>query len=353
MQPYPPKRFIWQYIQQNVCTKIYKSSILLCNPKRMKSLLFVSTLLFTLLAFGQKREEFFNFSFKPATTSPYYYVVTEKRDSLWYRVAYYVSQKTQAIEAWYRDDSCKIEHGSFNWFHPNRNQKLKGICTNGKKEGLWLEWNENGQLIDSSMYKNGKRMGVGMRWHDNGMAKDSFNFDGSGNGVQVGWYDDGQLFSAGRLMGENRKTGRWQYFDKSGKLWATEDYTEGKKTACLCYDETGVQLDTAACKEEAAVPAGGKEGWRRFLERELGRLLQDKTNSRQWTAGQVTVLVKFEVQEDGSLKGFTPVTQYGKGIEEEVIKMLLRSPRWTPGRQWGRIVKSYHTQPVSFMIQSQ
>ena len=131
---------------------------------------------------------------------------------------------------------------------------------------------------------------------------------------------------------------------------ATEEYMADKKGSCLCYDETGTQLDPATCEETAAVPAGGTQGWRRFLEQGLSRLLDEKAKSRQWSAGQVTVLVQFVVDKDGSLSEFTPLTQYGKGIEEEVIRMLQRSPKWTPARQRGRVVKSYHKQPVTFAI---
>ena len=134
---------------------------------------------------------------------------------------------------------------------------------------------------------------------------------------------------------------------------ATEDYDNGKKITSACYDETGVKLDSALCIEKEAVPAGGISGWREFLEKGMRQLLESKTNSREWSTGQATVVVRFVVEKDGSLAEFTPLTQYGKGIEEEVIKMLRRSPKWTPGQQWGRPVKSYHTQPVTFQVQSQ
>ena len=318
----------------------------------MKTLLLSLFLLLIQISFAQKREEFFNFSFKPESASPYYYVVTEKKDSLWYRIAYYVSQKTQAMEGWYKDEAGKVAQGDFTWFHPNRTQKSKGRFSNGKKDGPWLEWNEAGAMIDSSTYKAGKHIGVSMRWHDNGMGKDSLNFNEPGTGVQVSWYDDGHLASVGRWVQE-LKQGSWKYFHKNSKLMATEDFMAGKKGPCLCYDENGVQLDSATCEEKEAVPAGDIPGWRRFLEQSLSRLLQEKANTRQWTTGQITVIVRFVVKEDGSLAEFAPVTQYGKGMEEKVIRMLQRSPKWTPARQWGRVVKSYHTQPVTFEIQNQ
>ena len=134
----------------------------------MKSLLLSFFFVFSLIAFSQKREEIFDISFKPSNAG-YYYVISEKQDSLWHRKAYYISQKTQAMEGSYKDEACKIEHGSFKWFHSNRSIKSKGYYVNGKKDGIWLGWNDNGFLTDSSNYNAGHRTGISMHWHDNGI----------------------------------------------------------------------------------------------------------------------------------------------------------------------------------------
>ena len=136
----------------------------------MKSPLLIAVLLIIISASAQKKEEFFNYSFKPATSGVYYYVVTEKQDSLWNRTAYYVSQKTQAMEGSYKDEAGKIAQGNFTWFHTNRKLKSKGSYSNGKKHGGWLEWNQQGDLIDSSTFQDGMHIGTSMRWHDNGMG---------------------------------------------------------------------------------------------------------------------------------------------------------------------------------------
>lgn len=308
-------------------------------------------LLFCLAAAAQKRDEIFDFNFKPSSTSPYYYVSTEKKDSGWYREAYFISQKSMAMKGWYKDEEGKIKHGPFTYYHYTRYLKEQGSYVNDKKDGLWLGYNEQGILTDSSMYTNGHLMGISMRWHANGFSSDSCNFDGQGNGIQVSWYNDGILASAGRWTGDTMKTGRWKYYHKNGTVLATEDYENGELSVCQCYTEDGKALDTAECREVEAMPDGGLAGWRNFLQRGLQRMLESKAASREWSAGQRTVVVRFVVEKDGSLSEFTPLTQYGKGMEEEVVNLLKRSPKWTPGRQRGRVVRSYHTQPLTFVIQ--
>ena len=159
------------------------------------------------------------------------------------------------------------------------------------------------------------------------------------------------MASAGRWTQDTLKTGSWKYYHKNGAVLATEDYANGKLSVCQCYTEDGKALDTAECREVEAAPAGGLPGWRRFLEKGLQRMLEAKANSREWPAGQRTVVVRFVVEKDGSLSELKPLTQYGKGMEEEVVNLLKRSPKWTPGRQRGQLVRSYHTQPLTFVIQ--
>lgn len=317
----------------------------------MRTPLTAFSLLLFFFASAQKREEVFNFSFKPSNSGPYYYVVTEKKDSGWHREAYFISQMAMAMEGWYKDEACNLAHGPVKWFHPTRVLKSTGRYVNGKKEGLWLGFDDQGNLIDSSTYHDGYLTGVSFRWHSNGMAKDSLDFDGQGNGVQVSWYDDGNLASAGRWTADTVKKDRWKYFHKNGTVMATEDYVNGKLVTCNCYTEAGQALDTADCREKEALPSGGIKGWQRFLASGLQQLLNSKAASREWSAGQRTVAIRFVVEKDGSLSEFKPLTQYGRGLEEEIIKLLQRSPRWTPGQQWGRPVRSYHTQPLTFVIE--
>jgi len=38
-------------------------------------------------------------------------------------------------------------------------------------------------------------------------------------------------------------------------------------------------------------------------------------------------------------------------MEEEVVRVLNKSPKWTPAIQFGRRVKAYRKQPVSFFVE--
>ena len=69
------------------------------------------------------------------------------------------------------------------------------------------------------------------------------------------------------------------------------------------------------------------------------------------TSGNYQVFVQFIVQKDGSIGEITALTSYGFGMEEEVIRVIKKSPKWIPAIQYGRKVRSYKKQPISFVVE--
>jgi len=61
-------------------------------------------------------------------------------------------------------------------------------------------------------------------------------------------------------------------------------------------------------------------------------------------------MFRFIVHENGNLSDFTALTHHGYGMEEEVLRVLKRSPVWTPAEQNGHKVASYYTQPITFVV---
>lgn len=312
-----------------------------------KFVFWLCLVLLTRTAAAQKAEEGFDFNFKPTVYAPRYFVVTEKRDSRWHREAYYLPERGMAMEGWYSDRECKTAHGETKWYHPNKTLKSMGTYRNGKKEGLWLTFGEEGGLRDSIVYSAGRQKGTGLGWSSEGFLVDSSEFDGAGNGVEVHWYADGTVSSAGRWVSDTSKNGRWTYYHPNGQLKATEDYAGGERVAAACFDESGQPLGADACVEQEAAFPGGGQALVRFIERNLKA---DVPVRQKAPLGQYLVVVQFIVGTDGSIEGITPLTHFGFGMEEEVERMLKRSPRWEPAQQFGKKVKAYRRQPITFVV---
>jgi protein TonB len=67
------------------------------------------------------------------------------------------------------------------------------------------------------------------------------------------------------------------------------------------------------------------------------------------TAGKV--VIRFIVNEDGSISGAEIIRGIGGGCDEEALRVIKSMPKWKPGKQNGRAVKVYFMLPVLFVLQ--
>ena len=90
--------------------------------------------------------------------------------------------------------------------------------------------------------------------------------------------------------------------------------------------------------------------WRRHLESQLQRYIEDAA-SQGMNPGQYTVHVRFLVERDGSVADVSVVgSDPGYGLGKGAVEVVRKGPKWSPGEQNGRKVRSYHTQPITFVI---
>ena len=73
--------------------------------------------------------------------------------------------------------------GPFKTYYDNGQKKLDGKYKDGKKDGLWYEWYENGQKYSEGNFKDGKVDGLATEWYENGQKS------------WEGTYKDGELIS--------------------------------------------------------------------------------------------------------------------------------------------------------------
>ncbi len=92
--------------------------------------------------------------------------------------------------------------------------------------------------------------------------------------------------------------------------------------------------------------------WRRHLETQLARYIEDAASSGM-NPGNYTVNVRFLVERDGSITSVQSLNDPGYGLSKGAEEVVKRGPKWSPGEQNGKKVRSYHTQPITFQIQEQ
>jgi TonB family protein len=97
--------------------------------------------------------------------------------------------------------------------------------------------------------------------------------------------------------------------------------------------------------ETLPIPSGGMAGWSAYLSANLG---YPTTARRKGIEG--TVIVAFVVNTDGTVSDFEVLQGIGGGCDEEALRIVRGSPKWTPGMQDGKVVRTRMRLPINFML---
>lgn len=102
-----------------------------------------------------------------------------------------------------------------------------------------------------------------------------------------------------------------------------------------------------AVETEAAYP-GGAEAWVKYIQKNIN----NKVPEADAPAGKYTAIVRFIVDKNGAVSNAAPETKFGYGMEEEVLRVVESSGKWTPAMQNGKPVNAYRRQPITFLKES-
>ena len=82
---------------------------------------------------------------------------------------------------------------------------------NGKKEGTWELWNNDGTKSEEKSYKNGEKDGTWTYWFDNGQKKEELSYkSGKKNGLFTKWDENSKVLEKGTYE-SNLMVGEWQF----------------------------------------------------------------------------------------------------------------------------------------------
>ncbi len=83
----------------------------------------------------------------------------------------------------------------------------------GKEDGLWTKWHENGQKANEGTYEHGKINGLWTWWYENGQKEQASTFkDGEPDGLHWEWHENGR-----------KKYEDGQYWNSSGEEVETSE----------------------------------------------------------------------------------------------------------------------------------
>jgi protein TonB len=92
-------------------------------------------------------------------------------------------------------------------------------------------------------------------------------------------------------------------------------------------------------------PPGGMSAWNKYLSDNLKYPTQAR---RMGVEG--SVIVVFVVNTDGSIQDVEVLRGIGGGCDEEAVRVVKGAPKWEPGKQRGRPVRTRMRLPIRFKL---
>lgn len=118
-------------------------------------------------------------------------------------------------------------------------------------------------------------------------------------------------------------------------LSATDGQDPSQENTEVFFDE----------QDTPPTPIGGMEAWQRHLSKNL-----TYPTSARMRGIQGTVVVSFIVNTDGTVEQIELVRGIGGGCDEEALRIIKISPRWSPGMIKGKAVRTRMTLPTRFRL---
>ena len=131
---------------------------------------------------------------------------------------------------------------------------------------------------------------------------------------------------------------KWNYKDKEGILVF-------KKSAEAPAEQSAPEIVFDVVEQMPEFP-GGAEGMMTFL---ANTVKYPKEAMEKGLEGRV--LVRFVIEKDGSVSEPKVVRSPNEELDAEALRVVKAMPKWTPGKQNGRVVRVNYTIPVTFKLQ--
>ena len=128
-------------------------------------------------------------------------------------------------------------------YYDNGQKKSVGISKDGKKDGLWTYWRDNGQKMQDVTYKNGEQNGLQIWYFKNGQKKyKGTKKDGKKYGLWIWWYENGQKESEITYK-DGKFNGHYTIYHKNGQKKAEGTYKDGKRDGRWLYWDRQGNID--------------------------------------------------------------------------------------------------------------
>ena len=198
-------------------------------------------------------------------------------------------------------------------------------------------------FVDGGRYqgemKDGKEHGYGNYFSPSGKVFAGKFEDNRAHGIDTLYYPDGKVFIGVVVKGHPNGYGE--------KYDSVPEKLADKKPVFNGCDLTEEQ-ETWLKENHLVTPLfkGQRASSGAFTKWVNSKLKYPKNASRTGKEGKVKV--KFWIDETGHVTDVTVLQSGGKLFDEEVIRVMGKSPKWTPAYRGGKPTRYYYTQWIHF-----
>jgi len=159
------------------------------------------------------------------------------------------------------------------------------------------------------------------------------------------WDKEGHKTDEGAFeMGKH--AGVWKFYYKNGIVKREELYKDGVISERHLYDSTGKQKpykpQVYQIGDQMPEPSVDMV---KYLQDNLRYPEKARKNNIEGR-----VIVKFLVNEDGTLSNISVLKGVGSGCDEEAVRVIAAMPPWKPAKKNGDLVKVHFVQPITFVL---
>lgn len=165
------------------------------------------------------------------------------------------------------------------------------------------------------------------------------------DGRSKAWYANDQLESEIDYS-TNKLNGEYKTYWKNGVLKRNDHYKNGEFISGKCYSHEGKDTTYYELETEATFP-GGTNSMMQFVNRNLK--FSDKSMSKLRKGSNY--IVTFTVGENGNISAIHFINKTNKYIAADIITMVKKMPKWTPGTFDGEPVKQMFNLPIRIKVE--
>jgi len=251
---------------------------------------------------------------------------------------FYKSGKTLLIGKSFNNDlDFKFESSRIIFFE-NGHKSEVSTFENGRPIGDMIEYYPNGKLLSIRTFTPGKPTFYSECRDSTGAA---MTLNGNGHWIFYFGRDFHSSYEEGNVV-NGHQDGKWIARRNNVDAFINE-YKDGKFLSEKILNQE-LYSQMVRVQQDASFP-GGNVAFLKFIEHNIKYPEIAKKNGTQ---GKVTV--SFIVETDGSLSNVTIENGIGDGCNEEAIRIIKLSPRWTPGIKDSKAIQTRVTVPVIFTI---